>query len=78
MFGVPQGSVLGTLLLNLLYINDINNCLNDKDNVKLALYADDTNIFVLGENRESTINKANGVLQNINSFYEKQPPTYKS
>ena len=34
-------------LLFLLYINDMVNCINDED-VKLVLYADDTNIFMGG------------------------------
>ena len=54
MYGVPQGSVLGPLLF-LLYINDINNCLEDPNDAELALYADDTNIFVISNDRSSLI-----------------------
>ena len=60
LFGVPQGSVLGPLLF-LLYINDIINCFTDND-IKLVLYADDTNIFITGDSRQNLIEKANNVL----------------
>ena len=67
MYGVPQGSVLGPLLC-LLYINDIINCLEDPNDAELVLYADDTNIFVISNDRSSAVTKANNVLYNINNF----------
>ena len=50
--GVPQGSILGPLLL-IIYVNDMSNLeIND---VEISLFADDTSVFVSSSDLETTV-----------------------
>ena len=60
-YGVPQGSVLGPLLI-LIYINDL---VNSTTLGEFVLFADDTNIFVTGKDEKSGYLKANIVLEKV-------------
>ena len=62
-YGVPQGSVLGPLLF-LLYVNDIQHCIDKK---KIKLFADDTGVFQFDKDLRVVVNEAS---QNLAKIYD--------
>jgi hypothetical protein len=65
--GLPQGSSLG-LLLFLVYLNDLP--LNIQE-AKLLLYADDTNILVIGKDEEALQAKLSSVVKQLEVWFLK-------
>ena len=63
--GVPQGSILGRLLL-LLYVNDHNNASSVLDPI---MFADDTHLFYTHSNIQMLFSTVNEELVSINQWF---------
>ena len=63
--GVPQGSILGPLLF-LIYVNDLCNALKKTFPI---MYADDTNIFLSGQNVEEMTVIFNSEMKQLNQWF---------
>lgn len=62
---MPQGSVLGPLLF-IMYINDITNTCPEECSIKM--FADDTLIYVIGENSVELETKMNTVFKIVEQW----------
>ena len=66
MKGVPQGSILGSILFN-IFMNDLSYAI---DECTLFTYADDTQLFKSAENIDRVEHAINADLKKVDEGYE--------
>ena len=60
-YGVPQGSLLGLRLYS-IQVNDLHDCIKEGG---LSLFADDTNVYCIGNNVEEVVDMLNKVMAQV-------------
>ena len=60
-YGVPQGSLLGPRLYS-IQVNDLPDCIEEGE---LSLFADDTNVYCIGNNVEEVVDMLNKVMAQV-------------